>query len=65
VGLILNAIIQTIVWYGFMAAIIFAAAGTIAYPVGWHQRESTRDKSEGLPDQSRRHSCFSRWLASS
>jgi protein-S-isoprenylcysteine O-methyltransferase Ste14 len=34
-GLILNAIIQTIVWYGFMAAIIFAAAGTMAYTVGW------------------------------
>ena len=35
-GLILNAIIQTIVWYGFMAAIIFAAAGTIEYTGGWH-----------------------------
>jgi protein-S-isoprenylcysteine O-methyltransferase Ste14 len=34
-GLILNTIIQTIVWYGFMAAIIFAAAGTMAYTVGW------------------------------
>jgi hypothetical protein len=34
-GLILNAIIQTIVWYGFMAAIIFAAAGTIEYAGGW------------------------------
>ena len=34
-GLILNAIIQTIVWYGFMAAIIFAAAGTIEYTGGW------------------------------
>jgi protein-S-isoprenylcysteine O-methyltransferase Ste14 len=34
-GLILNAIIQTIVWYGFMAAIIFAAAGTMHYTGGW------------------------------
>jgi protein-S-isoprenylcysteine O-methyltransferase Ste14 len=34
-GLILNAIIQTIVWYGFMAAIIFGAAGTTAYTGGW------------------------------
>jgi protein-S-isoprenylcysteine O-methyltransferase Ste14 len=34
-GLILNAIIQTIVWYGFMAAIIFAAAGTMEYTGGW------------------------------
>jgi protein-S-isoprenylcysteine O-methyltransferase Ste14 len=34
-GLILNAIVQTIVWYGFMAAIIFAAAGTIQYTAGW------------------------------
>jgi protein-S-isoprenylcysteine O-methyltransferase Ste14 len=34
-GLILNAIIQTVVWYGFMAAIIFAAAGTIEYTGGW------------------------------
>jgi hypothetical protein len=30
-GLILNAIIQTIVWYRFMGAIIFAAAGTTEY----------------------------------
>jgi protein-S-isoprenylcysteine O-methyltransferase Ste14 len=34
-GLILNAIVQTIAWYGFMAAIIFAAAGTMEYTGGW------------------------------
>ena len=34
-GLALNAIIQTIVWYGFMAAIIFGAAGTTDYTGGW------------------------------
>jgi protein-S-isoprenylcysteine O-methyltransferase Ste14 len=34
-GLILNAIIQTMVWYGFMAAIIFGAAGTMDYTGGW------------------------------
>jgi protein-S-isoprenylcysteine O-methyltransferase Ste14 len=34
-GLILNAMVQTIVWYGFMAAIIFAAAGTMQYTGGW------------------------------
>lgn len=34
-GLVLNAIVQTIVWYGFMAAIIFAAAGTMQYTGGW------------------------------
>ena len=28
-------IVQTIVWYGFMAAIIFAAAGTMQYTGGW------------------------------
>ena len=28
-GLILNLIVQTIVWFGFMGAIIFAAAGTM------------------------------------
>jgi hypothetical protein len=27
-GLILNFLVQTIVWYGFMGAIIFVAAGT-------------------------------------
>lgn len=34
-GLVPNLIIQTIVWYGFMAAIIFGAAGTIDYTGGW------------------------------
>ena len=34
-GLVLNLIVQTIVWYAFMAAIIFGAAGTIDYPGGW------------------------------
>jgi protein-S-isoprenylcysteine O-methyltransferase Ste14 len=34
-GLVLNLIVQTIVWYGFMAAIIFGAAGTIDYVGGW------------------------------
>jgi len=28
-GLALNLIVQTIVWFGFMGAIIFGAAGTI------------------------------------
>ena len=31
-GLVLNLIVQTIVWFGFMGAIIFGAAGTIDYP---------------------------------
>src|ERR1700754_4730648 len=34
-GLVLNLIIQTIVWFGFMAAIIFVAAGTTDYTGGW------------------------------
>jgi protein-S-isoprenylcysteine O-methyltransferase Ste14 len=34
-GLVLNLIIQTIVWFGCMGAIIFGAAGTIDYPGGW------------------------------
>jgi protein-S-isoprenylcysteine O-methyltransferase Ste14 len=34
-GLVLNLIVQTIVWFGFMGAIIFGAAGTIDYPGGW------------------------------
>ena len=34
-GLVLNLIVQTIVWFGFMAAIIFVAAGTTDYPGGW------------------------------
>jgi protein-S-isoprenylcysteine O-methyltransferase Ste14 len=34
-GLVLNLIVQTIVWFGFMGAIIFVAAGTINYVGGW------------------------------
>ncbi len=35
-GLILNLLVQTIVWfYGFMGAIIFSAAGTLNYAGGW------------------------------
>ena len=34
-GLILNLLVQTIVWFGFMGAIIFVAAGTIDYVGGW------------------------------
>ena len=34
-GLILNLLIQMIVWFGIMGAIIFAAAGTIDYAGGW------------------------------
>jgi protein-S-isoprenylcysteine O-methyltransferase Ste14 len=34
-GLGLNFVIQTIVWFGFMGAIIFAAAGTTDYAGGW------------------------------
>jgi len=33
--LILNPILQTIVWYGFMGVIIFGAAGTMHYAGGW------------------------------
>jgi protein-S-isoprenylcysteine O-methyltransferase Ste14 len=34
-SLILNLLVQTIVWFGFMGAIIFLAAGTINYAGGW------------------------------
>jgi protein-S-isoprenylcysteine O-methyltransferase Ste14 len=34
-GLVLNLIVQTIVWYGIMGAIIFSAAGTTHYTGGW------------------------------
>src|SRR6201996_3308606 len=34
-GLVLNLLVQMIIWFGFMAAIIFAAAGTIEYAGGW------------------------------
>ncbi len=33
-GLVLNLILQTIVWFGFMGAIIFGAAGTTDYAGG-------------------------------
>jgi protein-S-isoprenylcysteine O-methyltransferase Ste14 len=34
-SLVLNLLVQTIVWFGFMGAIIFGAAGTIDYAGGW------------------------------
>ena len=34
-GLMLNLLVQTIVWFGFLGAIIFVAAGTIDYAGGW------------------------------
>ena len=34
-GLVLNLIVQTIVWFGFMGVIIFSAAGTLNYAGGW------------------------------
>jgi protein-S-isoprenylcysteine O-methyltransferase Ste14 len=34
-SLVLNLIVQTIVWFGFMGAIIFGAAGTMDYAGGW------------------------------
>jgi protein-S-isoprenylcysteine O-methyltransferase Ste14 len=34
-GLILNLLVQTIVWFGFMGVIIFGAAGTMDYNGGW------------------------------
>lgn len=34
-GLVLNLLIQTIVWFGLMGVIIFAAAGTTHYAGGW------------------------------
>jgi protein-S-isoprenylcysteine O-methyltransferase Ste14 len=34
-GLVLNVVVQTIVWYGLMGAIIFFAAGTTDYVGGW------------------------------
>ena len=34
-GLVANLLVQTIVWFGFMGAIIFVAAGTIHYARGW------------------------------
>lgn len=34
-SLIVNLIVQTIVWFGFMGVMIFAAAGTLRYTGGW------------------------------
>jgi protein-S-isoprenylcysteine O-methyltransferase Ste14 len=34
-GLVLNLLVQTIVWFGFIGAIIFVAAGTTDYAGGW------------------------------
>jgi protein-S-isoprenylcysteine O-methyltransferase Ste14 len=34
-GLALNLVVQTIVWFGLIGAIIFGAAGTIDYLGGW------------------------------
>lgn len=34
-GLVLNLIFQTIVWFGLMGGIIFGGAGTINYASGW------------------------------
>lgn len=34
-GLVLNLVVQTIVWFGFMGVVIFASAGTIDYFGGW------------------------------
>ena len=34
-GLILNFLVQTIVWYGVIGVIIFGAAGTLDYFNGW------------------------------
>lgn len=34
-SLVVNLIVQTFVWFGFMGVIIFAAAGTLSYTGGW------------------------------
>jgi protein-S-isoprenylcysteine O-methyltransferase Ste14 len=34
-GLVLNLLVQTIVWFGFIGVIVFGAAGTIDYFGGW------------------------------
>ena len=34
-SLLLNLVVQTIAWFGFMAVIIFSAAGTLSYAGGW------------------------------
>lgn len=34
-GLVLNLVVQTMVWFGLMGVIIFGAAGTLNYAGGW------------------------------
>jgi protein-S-isoprenylcysteine O-methyltransferase Ste14 len=34
-GLVVNLLVQTIVWFGLMGVIIFSAAGTLDYAGGW------------------------------
>ena len=34
-GLVINLLVQTVVWFGFMAVIVFGAAGTLDYTGGW------------------------------
>ena len=34
-ALLVNLVVQTVLWYGLMGAIIFGAAGTMRYPGGW------------------------------
>ncbi|MBR1122301.1 isoprenylcysteine carboxylmethyltransferase family protein [Bradyrhizobium lablabi] len=34
-GLVLNLLVQTVVWFGFIGAVIFGAAGTLDYTGGW------------------------------
>lgn len=34
-GIVLNLVVQTIVWFSFISVIIFGAAGTIHYTGGW------------------------------
>ena len=34
-SLVVNLIVQTVVWFGFMGVIIFGAAGTLSYTGGW------------------------------
>lgn len=36
-GLIVNLIVQTIVWFALIGAIIFGAAGTVDYFGGWRR----------------------------
>src|SRR5208283_2838369 len=34
-ALLVNLVVQTILWFGLMGAIVFGAAGTFRYPGGW------------------------------